>query len=80
MQTFLEELIKKIVSNPEAVKVSQVDDVEGIKFEVRVDTVDFGRVIGKGGKTINAIRNLFNLYKHNNHPDELKRVYVNLVE
>ena len=80
MEDFVSTLIKKITSNPDAVVVTRSEDAFQIKLDVTVATEDFGRVIGKGGKTINSIRTIFNLYRHNQNPEDSKRVYINLVE
>lgn len=80
MEEFVSSLIKKITSNPDAVVVTRNEDDLQIKLDVTVATEDFGRVIGRGGKTINSIRAIFNLYRHNQNPEDTKRAYINLVE
>ena len=54
MKSFLEYLLKSIVDDPEAVTVSEAGDV----FTLKVAQTDMGKVIGKGGKIIKAIRDL----------------------
>ena len=53
-------IIEMIVLDKEAVSVKEFDtnDDELIHLEVLVANDDFGRVIGKNGKTINSIRNI----------------------
>lgn len=80
MEEFVSSLIKKITSNPDAVVVTRNEDDLQIKLDVTVATEDFGRVIGRGGKTINSIRAIFNLYRHNQNLEDTKRAYINLVE
>ena len=80
MEEFVSSLIKKITSNPDAVVVTRNEDAFQIKLDISVSLEDFGRVIGRGGKTINSIRTIFNLYRHNQDPENSKRVYINLVE
>jgi predicted RNA-binding protein YlqC (UPF0109 family) len=58
MQAFLEYLVKGLVSHPEAVRVSPVER-EGLTiYELRLHQDDVGKVIGRQGMTINAIRSL----------------------
>lgn len=57
MKEFLEKLLKKIVSQPEKVKV---EEAEG-SLLIEVDSEDTGIVIGKEGRAIKALRNLVNL-------------------
>ncbi len=52
-------IVRRLVTKPEAVRV-EVDRSEGgvILVTIRVDSEDVGRVIGKKGSTINAIRHV----------------------
>ena len=58
MQAFLEYVVKGLVERPEAVKVSPVERQGVTVYELRLHHSDMGRVIGKQGMTINAIRSL----------------------
>ncbi len=54
MKSFLEYLLKNIVDNPDAVEVRESGEI----FTLKVAQEDMGKVIGKGGKIIKAIRDL----------------------
>jgi predicted RNA-binding protein YlqC (UPF0109 family) len=46
-----------LVSDPEAVSVDQFTDDDGtVVLELSVGDDDYGRVIGRGGRTANALR------------------------
>jgi len=60
MKELIEYIVKSIVDNPEEVEVAQIDGESTIVFELRVKQEDVGKVIGKKGRTINAIRTLVN--------------------
>ncbi|MFH1860388.1 MAG: KH domain-containing protein [bacterium] len=60
MKDLAEYLIKSLVDKPEAVKVSEVVSERSVIVEVNVAEDDIGRVIGKQGKTIGAIRIVLN--------------------
>lgn len=79
MEQFILDLLKKIVTNPDSVVVAKTEDDFQIRYEITLADEDYGRVIGKGGKTINAIRNIAMLFKHN-HENSEKRLYINLVD
>ncbi|HEY9897630.1 MAG TPA: KH domain-containing protein [Pantanalinema sp.] len=49
-------ILQGIVSNPEALRIERRDDPDAIRLGVQVDPDDVGKVIGKQGRTINAIR------------------------
>ena len=56
MKDLLEYLARELVSEPDAVSVTEVDGAEGVVFELHVAQVDLGRVIGRGGRTARALR------------------------
>ena len=58
MQAFLEYIVKGLVQNPEAVTVVPVEREGTTVYELRMDPQDVGKIIGRQGMTINAIRSL----------------------
>ena len=59
MQAFLEQVVKGLVDHPEAVDITEVEQERTTVYELRLDSSDVGRIIGRSGKTGNAIRTLF---------------------
>lgn len=53
---FLEYILKAIVDFPDSVQVNRTIDQLGVLLTVTVDTRDMGTIIGKNGKTANALR------------------------
>ena len=58
MQAFLEYVVKGLVQSPDAVNITPVERAGMTIYELRVNAEDMGRIIGKQGVTINAIRSL----------------------
>ena len=58
MKAFIEYVAKALVDHPEQVDVKEVDGERVVVFEVRLEPTDIGKVIGKSGRTITAIRTL----------------------
>lgn len=59
MQDILSYFIKNIVTNPDDVKIEEVVDETGTTtYLVTVNPSDVGRIIGKEGKVIKAIRTI----------------------
>jgi predicted RNA-binding protein YlqC (UPF0109 family) len=52
----LEYIAKEIVEHPDAVEVTEVERERSVQLQLRVDPDDMGKVIGKGGRTVRAIR------------------------
>lgn len=57
-QQFLEYVVKGLVDNPSAVKVSRTVDEMGVLLTLDVDAADMGKIIGRSGNTAKAIRTL----------------------
>ncbi len=60
MKLLIEEIAKALVDKPEDVAVAEVDGERTTVYELRVDTSDLGKVIGKKGNTARAIRTILN--------------------
>jgi len=58
MQAFLEYVVKGLVDHPEQATVTPVAKDAVTIYEVRLHPDDVGKVIGRQGITINAIRSL----------------------
>lgn len=58
MQAFLEYVVKGLVEHPDDVSVTPVQREGMTIFELRLHPQDVGKVIGRQGMTINAIRSL----------------------
>lgn len=53
---FVEELISGVVESPDAVEVSEDVDGHTRTFYVKVASDDVGKVIGRSGRVVSAIR------------------------
>lgn len=58
MQGFLEYVVKGLVDDPGAVTITPVERGGQTVYELRLSPGDVGRIIGRQGATINAIRSL----------------------
>ena len=59
MRDAIEMIVKSLVDDQEAVDVREVEQRNGATLiEVRVASQDIGKIIGKQGKTIRALRSL----------------------
>ena len=56
LEEALEHLVKGIVDNPDDVVVDLVNGRRGKTLEVREHPDDLGKVIGRGGRTAKALR------------------------
>ena len=58
MLEFIEQAIKLLVDKPDEVKVDIVETEQRLIYELTVGDGDYGKVIGKQGRNISALRTL----------------------
>ena len=58
MKEFLTEMIKAIVDKPDEVDISLTESENTVIYELRLGDGDVGKVIGKKGRNVTAIRTL----------------------
>ena len=77
MRELLEFLARSLVAEPDAVVVTEVEEIEGeAVLEVEVAEDDLGRVIGRGGRVANALRSVMKAAATR----EEKRVVVDILD
>lgn len=69
LKELVEYLAKSLVNDPDAVAVREVEGGTVTVFELSVAPDDIGRVIGRGGRVVNAMVTLLNVAaaKKNKH-------------
>ncbi len=58
MKDFIEFIAKQLVDHPDSVNVTEVEGEKTTVYELRVNSSDLGKVIGRKGQTAKAIRTL----------------------
>jgi uncharacterized protein len=77
MRELLDFLARSLVADPEAVQVSEVEEIDGeVVLELEVAEDDLGRVIGRGGRVANALRSVMKAAATR----EEKRVVVDILD
>jgi hypothetical protein len=77
MRELLEYLAQRLVEEPGEVSVEQFEEDDGtVVLELSVADGDYGRVIGKGGRTANALRTVLKA----SAVKEQRRVLVDIVD
>ena len=56
MKELVEYLAKNLVENPDAVSVEAIEDEKTTTLRLKVAQTDLGRVIGKQGRNVEAMR------------------------
>jgi predicted RNA-binding protein YlqC (UPF0109 family) len=77
MRELLEELARRLVDRPDDVSVEMFEEDDGtVVFELAVADDDYGKIIGRGGRTANALRTVIKAAAVR----ENKRVLIDIVE
>ena len=77
MKELLEYLARSLVDDPDAVKVDEFEEDDGtIVLELSVAEDDYGKVIGRGGRTAAALRTVVKAAA----VKENRRVLIDIVE
>ena len=80
IQDYVESTTKAVVDKPETVEVSVSVSTKAIIIQIRVDQSDCGKIIGKRGRTIDALKVLCLAIKNTNYPDDSRRVMLEVLE
>jgi predicted RNA-binding protein YlqC (UPF0109 family) len=76
MKDILLFIVTSIVEKPDKVSVTEEETDGVINFIVTVDKDDMGKIIGKGGKVIKAIRNVLKIPAIKSN----KKIFISLSE
>jgi len=76
LKELIELIIKGIVDNPDKVEINEIIGEKTSIFEVRVDSNDIGKVIGRQGRNIKSIRTVVNAAAQKDD----KRVVIEIIE
>ena len=69
---FSELIVKKLVKDPDLVKVQEFNTDDEDVIEIIVSESDMGRVIGKKGKIANSIKTLIQAKAYNDGKNKVK--------
>lgn len=58
MKNLITTILEALVDNPDGIKISEVEGESTRILEVQVDKEDVGKIIGKQGRTADAIRTI----------------------
>ncbi|MBU0976775.1 MAG: KH domain-containing protein [Patescibacteria group bacterium] len=72
MEDLLKYILEQIASSPEKIKVERSDEEAATVFTINAKDEDKGKIIGKGGKNIKAIRDIVSIIARK----ENKRVFL----
>ena len=72
--------MKQLVDKPEEINVQTTISTKAVIIQIKVANQDCGKVIGKKGRTIDALKLLCLAIKNTNFPSDLRRVILEVLE
>ena len=76
MKELIERIAQELVDQPDQVSVTEIEGGRTVVFELRVAKSDIGKIIGKRGQNVNAIRTILNAVSGKSR----KQVVLELIE
>jgi len=70
----------KVVDNPDDVEVDVSISTKAIIIQIKVNADDCGKIIGKHGRSIDALKILCLAIKNTNFPDDSRRILLEVLE
>jgi hypothetical protein len=80
LRDYVEKTTKMIVDQPDEVQVKADTSTKAVIIRVKVEKNDCGKIIGKKGRTIDALKVLCLAIKNTKYPDDSRRVTLEVLE
>ena len=76
----VESFTKLVVDTPDEVKVSSSVSTKAVIIQIKVEKQDCGKIIGKRGRTIEALKVLVLAVKNTQFPEDSRRIMLEVLE
>jgi len=74
------DLVKKIVDKPSEVDVQVSSTTKSVLVQIKVEKTDIGKVIGKRGRTIDALKVMTTIVKNTQFLGDKKNIFIEIIE
>ncbi|HHX98791.1 MAG TPA: KH domain-containing protein [Kiritimatiellia bacterium] len=58
MKELVEYVVRQLIDHPDELRLTEIEGARTVVYELRCHPEDVGKVIGKNGKTVGALRTL----------------------
>ena len=80
VKDFITDLVKKMVDKPSEVDIQVSSTTKSILVQIKVEKSDIGKVIGKHGASINALKVITTVVKNTQFLGDKKDVFIEIIE
>ena len=80
LKQYVDSTTKQIVDNPDEVEIITTISTKSVIIQIKVDQDDLGKIIGRHGRTIEAIKVLCLAIKNTKFPEDSRKVMLEVLE
>lgn len=80
IKELLEYLIKRIVDKPVEIEINVTSTTKSIIVQIKSAKDDIGKIIGRAGRTINALKIITTVVKNTQFLGDKKDVFIEIIE
>jgi predicted RNA-binding protein YlqC (UPF0109 family) len=80
IKELLEYLIKRIVDKPVEIEINVTSTTKSIIVQIKSAKDDIGKIIGRTGRTINALKIITTVVKNTQFLGDKKDVFIEIIE
>lgn len=80
LKSYVTDTVMNLVDNPDEVKTDITLSTKSVIVQIRSKKSDLGKIIGKKGRTIEALKLLTHAIKNTKFPRDARRVSLEIIE
>ena len=80
LKEYVDSTTKQIVDNPDEVRIIITISTKSVIIQIKVDPDDLGKIIGRHGRTIEAVKILCLAIKNTKFPEDSRKVILEVLE
>lgn len=80
LRDYVEDTVKRLVDNPNEVSIFITVSTKSVIVQIKSKQEDLGKIIGKKGRTIDALKIITLAIKNTHFPRDTRRVSLEIIE
>jgi len=80
LDEFIRNTVEKLVDTPSDIEAQITISTKAVIIQIKVSKPDCGKIIGKKGRTIDALKILCAAIKNTNFPNDTRRIIIEVLE
>jgi uncharacterized protein len=80
IKELIEYLVKKIVDKPNEIEINVTSTTKSIIVQIKSAKEDIGKIVGRTGRTINALKIITTVVKNTQFLGDKKDVFIEIIE